>query len=350
MAESVPLQIEVDVEEEQIVLDNNEDENLTVSPEPEEPVVNVEEPETQLTTTGPVRKRLRTVKFVDEQTSVEVKNARLHPNGCKLCSFTISIPDKLTEHIRTHFTRFFCSCGVSENIKSLIGMHIQQQKRNLAADHQDITSCYEVDRTLFQNFLQFVGLPDSTAFGELVHRKDGARSIKVETVTAPATTSNDASSLSVTFNKRNRDVRLLMNEEESTAAAASIRAGREQKQQQSHKPSSARVAALRPALKRTMSGSVVRPSTPFTAVPRPTTLNTATTNVHCNAEVLVLREELKRVTAERDRLREENIALRVENQGARQTIGTVQEHLSQIQQIGRHLGMARDLIHKFIGN
>ena len=117
---------------------------------------------------------VKDVKSSDKQPKIKVKSAKSAYTGfligqaagvdkCEVCSFQ-GDAQEVAKHVRQHFTRFFCPCSHSEPTKYMIIRHV----KNMADEfHAKVSTCYEVDKSNFTNFLRSERLPLNTQFGRL---------------------------------------------------------------------------------------------------------------------------------------------------------------------------------------
>ena len=78
---------------------------------------------------------------------------------CKLCDF-VGEAKQLAAHVRIHFSRWFCECGMSARTRQFITDHIYTERRTGCQRHQRMTVCYESDKKSFGILAQRGYIPD----------------------------------------------------------------------------------------------------------------------------------------------------------------------------------------------
>ena len=108
---------------------------------------------------------------VAKSTQFQVSQAK-DGRSCRLCSFEAD-GQELNIHVRQHFTRWFCPCGISSATKAQIRNHIYGQRRLGNPRHVDVVACLEVDSSNFEKLQAEEKLPSTTVFGSLLqHSRD----------------------------------------------------------------------------------------------------------------------------------------------------------------------------------
>lgn len=253
--------------------------------------------------TSSSKNRLKCIHMVEKTLQVQCLKAR-GSQKCLLCGYS-GKAELLKEHIKQHFTRYFCVCGRSAGTKARIGNHIYGARREGMTGH-DQNICYEVDRNNFPLFLQKLSLPSASDFGEVLPHKSltspatvpSSTSILTTTVTTTPVTSTvtTAPVASTTTTYKSQDVRMTMSREDIQRDAREILENRRKS-------------------KKRVSSSADRSST--------------------------YQDELAQVKAERDQLRKENEQLKLENQVTKKAMKTIRDNLAAIQGMQSHLSIAQ---------
>ena len=112
--------------------------------------------------------KVKVTSCVAKSTQFQVSQAK-DGRSCRLCSFEAD-GQELNIHVRQHFTRWFCPCGISSATKAQIRDHIYGQRRLGNPRHVDVVACLEVDSSNFEKLQAEEKLPSTTVFGSLLQR------------------------------------------------------------------------------------------------------------------------------------------------------------------------------------